>query len=255
MTNPKDNIKTPCCNVPYTISVSTRWGRRKICNGCGKEYSQPTTAPTSNPKEEYIPTSPRFQLMMCDWCIQMTNHLDGDCQKCQHKNTRFTADSKEPKSDKGDNRIDCEWCVGDTKYGHARDCARATPAPTDKNTWEQIDEVIRDNLTWYKYKGTDHGDLVIAEEAIKSFISNLLSSERFKAYDEGLNENWGGDRVIQLEQARKFGRTEERTKILQGIDAVVARIDSYEKGPFARAFAKGLLTDLKANIINEGKEV
>ena len=30
-----------------------------------------------------------------------------------------------------------------------------------------LDECIRDNLNWYKEKGTDHGDLVIAEEAIK----------------------------------------------------------------------------------------
>ncbi len=29
--------KTPCCNVPYAISKSTRWGTRLICNGCGKE--------------------------------------------------------------------------------------------------------------------------------------------------------------------------------------------------------------------------
>lgn len=34
---PNNNEKTPCCNVPYTVSVSTRLGRRKICNNCGKE--------------------------------------------------------------------------------------------------------------------------------------------------------------------------------------------------------------------------
>lgn len=38
------------------------------------------------------------------------------------------------------------------------------------------------------------------------------------AYDEGLNANWGGDREIQLDIARKKGRVDERARILAAIN-------------------------------------
>lgn len=55
-----------------------------------------------------------------------------------------------------------------------------------------IDQVIRDNLIWYKENGSDHGDLVIAEEAIKTNIKSLLTQlqeKNIKAV-EGKLEEW-----------------------------------------------------------------
>jgi len=39
-----------------------------------------------------------------------------------------------------------------------------------------LDETVRDNLIWYKENGTDHGDLVIAEEAILTKVNERLAT-------------------------------------------------------------------------------
>lgn len=43
--------KTPCCNALYVVSISTRKGRRKICNHCGKEYPR-----GKSPQKELLDT-------------------------------------------------------------------------------------------------------------------------------------------------------------------------------------------------------
>lgn len=40
---------------------------------------------------------------------------------------------------------------------------------------ESLPGIIRENLIWYKENGTDHGDLVVAEEAILDKVKQTLS--------------------------------------------------------------------------------
>lgn len=61
---------------------------------------------------------------------------------------------------------------GDKSIGCCCTGHECKPFPKqEKPEWNTTFEaIIRENLVWYKENGNDHGDLVIAEEAIKSSI-------------------------------------------------------------------------------------
>lgn len=62
------------------------------------------------------------------------------------------------------------------------------------NSWEEgmtefertsnFGMVLRDWINWYKQDGTDHGDLVIAEEAIIRKHNQVISQEKEKMIEE-----------------------------------------------------------------------
>lgn len=101
-------------------------------------------------------------------------------------------------------------------------CECNVPAPSNTE-WEG-----RYYERWEYFFGARNFDTNYAKQEIKSFIQTLLESERRKitlkeiteigeiqtAYEKGLNENWGGDREIQLKHAKRAGATDTVNKII-----------------------------------------
>jgi hypothetical protein len=77
---------------------------------------------------------------------------------------------------------DSPWETGIRRGAVIKSTVGQQPA---EEIWPKWQQVIRENLVWYREGEKDHGDLVIAEEAIIREVKSLLSQARQQGYEEG----------------------------------------------------------------------
>lgn len=78
-------------------------------------------------------------------------------------------------------------------------------------------------------KRAEHVDRAWLRTELTTLLHKETAAARLHAYDEGLNENWGGDRELQLDIARREGRT-------QVLDTLEKRIEgAKEIAPYPNA--------------------
>lgn len=175
--NNSPKTKSPCCEKCLVIGdindIYSHW--------CGNPSCPCHQASPSLPKMEFRKTNGKYDY----------SNMDILCT-CGHSLGLHIAEAPRVCGNNGTGLVDC-------------DCKQFKPAPPSPSSQKKeenpmseeqdplpfhltFDGIIREMLEWYKDRGIDHGDLVIAEEGIKDackkemqlYASAVLEEERGK---------------------------------------------------------------------------
>lgn len=202
-----------CEHLKWVISVSTRWGTRKICNSCGIEYKKSLDTSNSNAIRSSleVPINPD-DLKLCKTCMKMTNH-NGDKCLAHGKHAPSKSDPIEGELMEQLADIEHDRWAGWQQYVHSK-CI-----PSDKEgIWEIGEEFI---MRWNRQINTPYPMLSEKEkesdrEQVRRYLP-LILAEKEKSYKEGLHQGYQEEANGCFEHCRQ-ARQETLREIMGMVD-------------------------------------
>lgn len=144
-------IKPCTCNAPSFISKSTKWGTRKICNGCGKEYKKSQQQPNQTFPNGDIKTCTcletrceHYRSDFVKYCEENPIEQQKEGEKCNRSSYWYSKED-ESKNISSNEDSGMEWRETLIKKWYIYDMERATPAGAEKDLISFVEQLLASN--------------------------------------------------------------------------------------------------------------